>query len=57
MVEKIQTVHQKDTKYRLQRNDETAKYYKTTGTICTPDQRFVHLGTERVSDNGKDKNR
>ena len=58
MVEKIYPVNKNDAKHRPQRNDNrprnTAELQKRSGT---PDQRFIYMGTGRVSDNENDKNR
>ena len=58
MVETIYTVHQNDSEYRSQRdNNRPRNTTKLQGRSRTPDQRLVHLGTGRVSDNGDDENR
>ena len=56
MVETIYTVHQNDSEYRSQRN-RPRSITKLQGRSGTPDQRLVHLGTGRVSDNEYNKNR
>ena len=58
MVETTYTVHQKDSEYRSQRNENRPRNTKKLqGRSGTPDLRFVDLGTGRVSDNEDDKNR
>ena len=57
-METIYTVHQNDSEYRSQRNDNRPlNITKLQGRSGTAYQRLIHLATGRVSDNGDDKNR
>ena len=58
MVEKIHIIHKDDAERRPQLYDDRPRNItELQGRSGLPDQRFIHLGTGRVSNNGNDKNR